>query len=108
MELWTRELLRVGTEGGNMKYRTKLAPVEVEAVRWDGDAKVANRLIGERYGVDWEYASASSSDIFILDRFRSIRCRVGDYIIRNAQGKVYSCEADIFEQAHEPVNESEA
>jgi hypothetical protein len=49
-----------------------------EAIRWDGNADTANELLGESYGVDWEYATKGSSAIVIPTPDGPRRVEVGD------------------------------
>ncbi len=34
-----------------------------EKIKWNGEADLANRVFGERYGIDWEYVSKQSPNI---------------------------------------------
>ena len=96
-----RELER-GFTGGSMKFRKK--PVIVEAVKWDGDADLANSFLGERYGIDWKYAAApNAGDLLIPTLEGDMRANIGDWIIRGVKGECYPCKPDIFVQTYEPV-----
>jgi hypothetical protein len=83
------------------KFRKK--PVVVEAVQWDGKADTANRFIGERYGVDWDYAGQHDSAIIIPTLEGNHRGEVGDWIIKGVKGEFYPCKPDIFEATYEPL-----
>lgn len=85
------------------KFRKR--PLVIEAVRWDGDSHLANTFIGERYGVDWEYAASPSAAILIPTLEGPMRCEVGDWIIRGVKGEVYPCKPDIFDVTYEPAEE---
>jgi hypothetical protein len=49
-----------------------------EPVRWDGDADTANELLGESYGVDWEYADHGSSAIVVPTQDGARRIEAGE------------------------------
>jgi hypothetical protein len=83
------------------KFRKR--PVVIEAVRWDGDCDTANRFLGERYGIDWEYAARGDSALVIPTLEGRMRAEVGDWIIRGVKGEFYPCKPDIFEQTYEPA-----
>ncbi len=83
------------------KFRKR--PVVIEAIQWDGDAHAANTFIGERFGVDWTYASKESDDLIIPTLEGDMRARVGDWIIKGVKGEFYPCKPDIFEATYEPV-----
>lgn len=90
-----------------MTYRKK--PVEIEAVKFDGDnlADVAKWCGGR------PVAKSKPSDPTDIARWIDIptlegvmKAQVGDYIIRGVQGEFYPCKPDIFETTYEPVEES--
>lgn len=89
------------------KYRKK--PVVIEAVRWDGDSETANKFIGERYTVDWQYqlsgADGYEHSILIPTLEGNMLCNVGDWIIKGIKGEFYPCKNDIFEQSYELVDD---
>jgi hypothetical protein len=51
-----------------------------EPVRWDGGADTANELLGESYGVDWEYAAQGSSAIVVPTPDGPRRVEVGELL----------------------------
>ncbi len=83
------------------KFRKK--PVVIDAVRWDGCLDTANVFIGERYGADWEYATAPSDDILIPTLEGKMLCHVGDWIIKGVKGEFYPCKDDIFRATYDPA-----
>lgn len=85
------------------KFRKK--PVEIEAVRWDGEAHTANSFLGDRYGTDWEYAGPGEGALLIPTLEGKMRAEVGDMIIRGVKGEFYPCKPDIFEATYEAVAE---
>lgn len=82
------------------KYRRK-KPIEVEAVQWTGDNLAELRKID---GVATIYFG---DDIKIETLEGVITASIGDYIIKDMQGKLYSCKPEIFEQTYEEVIENE-
>ena len=86
------------------QFRKK--PVVIEAVRWDGNADVANSFIGESYGVDWEYESQSSAKIVIPTLEGRMVGDVGDWIIKGVKGEFYPCKPDIFAATYEEVTDN--
>jgi hypothetical protein len=86
------------------KWRKK--PVVVEAVVWDGSADLANRFIGERYGVDWWYESSSSPHIIIPAIGGNHFVSLGDYIIHGIKGDSYPCKPGIFLATYDPEPEA--
>lgn len=46
--------------------RFRLRDDSIYCVRWDGDYETANDLVGDDYGVDWEYIDEDSLDIRIF------------------------------------------
>lgn len=93
-----------------MKYRTKL--VTIEAFKYDGDLKDKD---GNYYVPQWAVEAykngtmfygcgAGGDELFIETTPESVYyVGVGDYIVRSATGKIYSCKPDIFEQTYEEV-----
>jgi hypothetical protein len=89
-----------------MKFRKK--PVVIDAVQWDGRADTANTFLGERFGIDWEYAGALTEGLALMIPTLEgrMRCDVGDWIIRGIKGEFYPCKADIFALTYEPEKET--
>lgn len=83
------------------KYRKK--PIIIDAVLWDGRSETANKFIGERYWVDWEYASKEEAALSITTLEGVMRCEVGDWIIKGIKGEFYPCKDDIFTASYECV-----
>lgn len=61
-----------------------------DAFRWDGNAHTANRLLGDRYGIDWEYERVGSSS---LVRNNGV-CPVGSWLVRNPKNFAVSFVSD--------------
>jgi hypothetical protein len=88
-------------ESMNNKYRKK--PIVIEAVKWTGDAHLANSFLGERYDVDWRYVTPESQAIEIPTLEGNMLCNLGDWIIKGIKGEFYPCKPDIFEATYEPA-----
>ena len=91
-----------------LKYRKK--PVEIEAMRWDGTAEGATRII-EWSGCDVNYwcdeGGCSGTEgghyLEILTLEGRMLASTGDWIIRGVQGEFYPCRGDIFKMTYEAV-----
>lgn len=83
------------------KFRKK--PVVIDAVQWDGLSETANTFIGERYTVDWWYASERSPNIIIPTLEGNRLAYIGDWIIKGVKGEFYPCKPDIFAATYEPA-----
>jgi len=86
-----------------MKFRKR--PIVIEAVQWDGDANLANRVLGEAYEEDWDYTARGESAIEFPTLEGVMRAEVGDWIITGIKGEKYPCKPDIFEATYEAVDE---
>ena len=81
-----------------MKYRKK--PVEVEAVRWDGNNHkevidfAENKIWFDELG-----------NIWIATLEGDMVAKKGDYIIKGVQGEFYPCKPDIFAETYEKTEE---
>lgn len=89
--------------------------VEVEAFQYDGDLKGSD---GKYYVPKWA-AQAFEKGIIYYDSWdgESEPCElfintpenyrhyvnVGNYVIRNKNGEIFSCSADVFEREYEKV-----
>lgn len=83
------------------KFRKK--PVIIDAEQWNGSAHLANRVLGERYGEDWEYASDIEAALHIFTLEGTMRAEIGDWIITGVQGEVYPIKDEIFRETYESV-----
>lgn len=86
------------------KYRSKpVEPHEVEAFQWDGNADTANRLIGDRYGKDWEYLDSKGKEILIrpADLGLTQIAHVGDWITYQPLCGFTAYTPEQFAQAYE-------
>lgn len=94
-----------------MKYRRK--SVEIEAFKYDGDLKGSD---GEYYVPNWAVEAFENGVMYygtlkfnnppelFIDTLSGVRhINVGDYIICDARGELYSCNQAVFEETYEIV-----
>lgn len=83
-----------------MKYKTK--STIVEAVRWNGyNYEEICDFVGMRLKRDAsELFNGQPSNLLLRTLDDVIEVRVYDYIIKDAQGRLYSCKSDIFEMTY--------
>jgi hypothetical protein len=86
-----------------MIQKFRKLPVVIEAVKWNGDAELANSFIGEDFGKDWQYENANSQNLVIPTLEGEMLCKVGDYIIKGVSGEFYPVKPEIFEKTYEPA-----
>lgn len=100
-----------------MKFRKK--PVVIEAFQYDGDLRGSD---GNYYVPEWA-VNAYNDEIIYYDSLlpneppcelfiKTLECvchaSVGDYIIQGANGELYPCKPDIFENTYDNVGSEEA
>jgi hypothetical protein len=79
-----------------IKYRKK--PVIVDAVRWDGDeGKMVDFIT-----TDWGIANDEEDIVIFVGMERRI-AKLGDYIIKNTDGRFRTCSAGMFALYYEEV-----
>ncbi|MBO4228040.1 hypothetical protein [Bradyrhizobium neotropicale] len=84
------------------KFRKK--PVEIEAVRWDGNlTTVEPLLIGA--STPEVYQDLGETTLMIATLEGMMRADVGDWIIRGVKGELYPCKDDIFAKTYEPAED---
>lgn len=81
-----------------MRYRKK--PVEVEAVRWDGNNVEKVRAF---FGGRGRFFVDRASNVRIDTLEGRMTASPGDWVIRGVKGEFYPCKPDIFEATYEPV-----
>lgn len=82
--------------------RYRKLPVEIDAVRWNGQntAEVADFMeTSPAFGSDGR--GQRWVDIRTLEG--TMRTDEGDWIIRGVKGELYPCKPDIFAATYEPV-----
>jgi hypothetical protein len=95
-----------------MKFRKK--PVVIEAERYDGTIKSIERILNIRdinlvdlnLGYRLEIKNHSEG-IYIKTLKEEIKVNIGDWVIRDAKGELYSCNPYMFDVTYEPVRRSE-
>lgn len=88
------------------RYRKK--PLVIEAVQNTGEwAPIVWWLDQIGYAVPFLGEPAitrrSDGDLVIRTLEGTMRCGVGDWLIRGVKGEFYSCKPDIFAATYEPV-----
>jgi len=82
------------------KYRKK--PVIIEAIRWNGDNGME---VSKFYpGRSDNLTEDNSLQIYTLEG--TMKCSVGDFLIKGVAGEFYPCKADIFEKTYELVEDA--
>ena len=94
-----------------MRYRKK--PVIVEAFQYDGDFRDKDGV--PKWAVDAYNEGVlffrslqfdkPSRELVIETLEGDMRCPIGNYIIREIHGELYSCDKNIFEETYEGVDE---
>lgn len=87
------------------KYRKK--PVEIEAMRWDGDnAEDIQVWMGLGFHpvapADRAKNPESTAELFVNANSRWLGIETGEWVIRDSRG-FYPCKPDIFEATYEEV-----
>lgn len=79
----------------------------VEAIQFQGfkNKKIQSDLIDMLDNSDcfWTENLRDDPHIIINTLKRDYRVDVGDFIIKDAEGKLYSCKPDIFKATYEPI-----
>jgi len=87
----------------NCARRFRKIPVEVEAVRWDGENVQLVAWFCHPFTVEFRSGSA-----FISTLEGRMEARKGDWIIKGVEGEVYPCKPGIFAQTYEEVGDEPA
>lgn len=79
-----------------MRYRKK--PVVIEAIQYTGNnfEEILNAF-------GYLYAPEKDPNIYVPTLEGTMRCKIGDYLIRGVRGELYPCAKDIFEETYEEV-----
>lgn len=100
------------------KYR-KL-PVEIEAIRWNGqnvvdvynfiegkDVESQQEVTteGKNFYIKFENGSCQLGTLMLKTLEGDMKASIGDYIIKGVQGEIYPCKPDIFEKTYEKVED---
>ena len=84
------------------KFKKK--PVVIDAVKWNGDVDLADRIADEWMDVDSDRTIVThdgNDSLFIETLEGEMEAKVGDWIIRGVAGELYPCKPDIFEATYE-------
>lgn len=81
-------------------------PVEIQAMRWDGDLATARALAD--WGVPLATTTSTRGELYIETLEGQMRAERDDWIIRGVKGEFYPCKPDIFDATYEPVAEVSA
>ena len=74
-------------------------PVEIEAIKWDGD-----NIKAVMDFMSWRNADHDKqSGLVIYTLEGSHKANVGDFIIKGVKGEFYPCKPDIFELTYKEV-----
>lgn len=83
-------------------------PVVIEAVRLEGDDTYSLNKIVEFVGRDrWMVdvvPNPPAPELLVETVEGTMRCRVGDWLIRGVKGELYPCKPDIFEATYEEAD----
>lgn len=91
-----------------MRFRKK--PVEIEAIRWDGENVVEILEFTKKgsAGIGIEVCSSAGSTTIKIHTLEGVMtASVGDWIIRGVKGELYPCKDDIFMATYDAVMEDE-
>jgi hypothetical protein len=87
-----------------MRYRRK--PDEILALQWDGaDIKGARDFLrgGEEPAL-YQRGGTRGEDILSIPTDEgAVLCDPGDWIVRDATGKVVVCDDEVFRAVYEPI-----
>ncbi|MGL5257731.1 MAG: hypothetical protein ACRC76_11940 [Proteocatella sp.] len=96
------------------KYRKK--PVEVEAVQFigfnnDGEAifdcddgdHTESWLWGNWQNNTIRYCDSDNGTLVLETTNEVVQMEIGDYVVRNVDGLLFSCKPDIFEKTYEKI-----
>lgn len=82
--------------------RYRKLPVEVEAVRWDGENW--NEVVAQFPDINGEVVcDISSHSLIVHTQEGRSRCAQGDWLIRGAIGEFYPCDDEVFQRTYENV-----
>lgn len=95
-----------------LKYRKK--PLEVEALQWNGKninevrAFAGSSVTGDFFGDNSSLRIVNENrkkdeEYISFDRFTFVKVNVGDYIVKDIDGKYHAVEAEVFEMGYELV-----
>ncbi len=86
------------------KYRKK--PIEVEAIQYTPMSREACIRFSDAVGhtaIDEEGEEYEILNLKIETLEGTMRCKVGDWIIRGVEGEIYPCKNSIFQKTYEVI-----
>lgn len=83
------------------KFRNKFGLVE--AIRWDATQQTWEALM--KMGFDWGQGEMGSRSFYIKNNKVLFLVSLGDWIIKDVNGKCYPCKPDFFGKTYEEVKE---
>jgi hypothetical protein len=83
-----------------MMSKYKKRPVIVDAVMWDGDEDKMEAFIT----IDWGIANDENDLVIFVEMERRL-ARLGDYVIKNTDGRFRTCSAGLFALYYEEVKD---
>ena len=82
----------------NQPKRYRNRPVEIEAIRWEGDNYQPIKEWAHPSMVGW---SRTTGDLLVKTPEGTKRAHDGDWIIKDVAGEVYPCKPNIFAATYE-------
>lgn len=78
-------------------YRKK--PVEVQAIRWDGEHETLEHI------THWNPAVSMAYDgvLYVPTLEGTMICSLGNWIIRGVRGEIYPCDREIFQMTYDEI-----
>lgn len=83
------------------KYRK--APVEIEAMEWDGSVESGGEIIQWILDEGGMAYDAPHGHLYIETLEGDMKASPGDFIIKGIAGEFYPCKPDIFFRSYEPL-----
>lgn len=76
-------------------------PIEIEAIKWDGNLQECFEFLGESYG--GHQAELRRDEIVVKTLEGEHIASQGDYLIKGIKGEFYPCKPDIFALTYDKV-----
>jgi hypothetical protein len=77
-----------------MRYRKRPIVVEAEQLTEENGERLAIWCHGEFHG--------TRMSIMLIDG-QTVQAKIGEWIIKGANGEFYPCDADVFAKSYEPA-----
>jgi hypothetical protein len=82
------------------KFRKK--PVEIEAVKWDGNNVVEIQMFISNGSWHW-ISEKDGVTLYIATLEGKMKADIGDWIVKGVKGEFYPCKPDIFDATYEKI-----